>query len=153
MKIFDILSKDAIIPNLSSKTKEEVLKELAEPILNQDRSINKEEFIRVLYEREKLGSTGVGDGIAIPHGKLKTVKRLMASFGRSLDGIDFDSMDGEPVHLFFLLVAPENSAGMHLKALAKISRLLKEEGFRKRLMEAESREDIYRIIAERDEET
>jgi PTS system nitrogen regulatory IIA component len=102
-------------------------------------------------EREKLGSTGIGDGIAIPHGKMKGIEELVTSFGRSIKGVDFESIDNKPTHLFFLLVAPENSAGVHLKALARISRLLKDSGFRNRLMEASDRQDLFRIIAEEDE--
>ncbi|HQC23908.1 MAG TPA: PTS sugar transporter subunit IIA, partial [Syntrophales bacterium] len=105
----------------------------------------------VLLEREKLGSTGIGDGIAIPHGKLKGLERLVISFGRSRQGVDFDAIDGKPVHIFFLLMAPESSTGQHLKALAKISRMLKDPGFRSDLMAAENAEEIYRKIAEKDE--
>ena len=105
----------------------------------------------MLLEREKLGSTGIGDGIAIPHGKLKGLDRLVISFGRSRQGIDFDAIDGKPVHIFFLLMAPESSTGQHLKALAKISRMLKDPDFRSDLMAAKSAEEIYRKIAEKDE--
>ncbi|MBM2837586.1 MAG: IIA-like nitrogen-regulatory protein PtsN [Deltaproteobacteria bacterium] len=104
-----------------------------------------------MAEREKLGSTGIGDGVAIPHGKLKDVKVMMAAFGRSSRGVDFQAIDGKPVHIFFMLVAPEEMAGPHLKALARISRLLKEPSRRKAFLEAKSREDIYRLISEGDE--
>ena len=151
MKIGDILSGDLIIPALTSKSKKEVLKELVSVIVKQNKLINKEELIEVLLEREKLGSTGIGDGIAIPHGKLKNIDTLLASFGKSIDGVDFDSMDGKPTHLFFLLVAPENSAGIHLKALARISRLLKDSSFKQDLMEAKLKDDLFKTIIERDE--
>ena len=103
-------------------------------------------------ERERLGSTGIGDGIALPHGKLRELKRLLISFGRSINGLNFDSIDEEPAYLFFLLLAPENSAGKHLKALAKISRMLKDGNFRRRLMGAKSRAEVYKIIVGKDEE-
>lgn len=151
MKIADILSGDLIIPELTSKNKKEVLEELVSVIVKQNNLINKEELIEVLLEREKLGSTGIGDGIAIPHGKLKNIDTLLASFGKSIDGVDFDSMDGKSTHLFFLLVAPENSAGIHLKALARISRLLKDSSFKQDLMEAKLKDDLFKTIIERDE--
>ena len=151
MKIADILSGDLIIPELTSKNKKEVLEELVSVIVKQNKLINKEELIEVLLEREQLGSTGIGDGIAIPHGKLKDIGALLASFGKSIDGVDFDSMDGKPTHLFFLLVAPENSAGIHLKALARISRLLKDSSFKQDLMEAKLKDDLFKTIIERDE--
>ena len=136
MKILDILHKDCIIPELRSQNKQEVLEELAEALFQHKDNLNKEDLVEVLMERERLGSTGIGDGIAIPHGKIQDLDALMLSFGRSPGGIDFDSMDGRPTHLFFLLIAPENSAGVHLRALAKISRLLKSATFRQKLMEA-----------------
>jgi PTS system nitrogen regulatory IIA component len=108
-------------------------------------------MIEVLLDREKLGSTGIGDGIAIPHGKLKGLDSLVIAFGRSHDGIDFDSIDGKPVHIFFLLMAPESSTGQHLKALAKISRMLKDPAFRSNLMSAKSTEELYRNISDKDE--
>ena len=134
MKIMDILNKDCIIPELRSRTKREVLEELTGALLNCKANLDKEALVEVLLERERLGSTGIGDGIAIPHGKVQDLDELVLSFGRSTQGIEFDSMDGRPTHLFFLLIAPENSAGIHLRALAKISRLLKSAHFRQRLL-------------------
>ena len=142
MKILDILSKDCIIPELRSRTKKEVLEELTAALSNCKANLNKDALVEVLLERERLGSTGIGDGIAIPHGKIKDLDELILSFGRSTQGIEFDSMDGRPTHLFFLLIAPENSAGIHLRALAKISRLLKSAHFRQRLLEAGTVEDL-----------
>jgi PTS system nitrogen regulatory IIA component len=153
MKILDILDKGAIIPQLVSKSKEGVLRELVHVLARAEKQVNEDRMIEILLERESLGSTGIGDGVAIPHGKSKEVKRILASFGRSLPGMDFQAMDGKPTHLFFLLVAPENSAGMHLKALAQISRLMKDQAFRKRLMEANSGEEIYALFSEGDEKT
>jgi len=152
MKIMDILNKDCIIPELRSKNKREVLEELTGALLNCKANLDKEALVAVLLERERLGSTGIGDGIAIPHGKVQDLDELVLSFGRSTEGIEFDSMDGRPTHLFFLLIAPENSAGIHLRALAKISRLLKSGQFRQRLLEAESSEALFQVIQEEDKE-
>ena len=152
MRISEILNKDLLIPNLQSTNKKGVLEELAAALVGQRKLDDLDQVVEVLLDREKLGSTGIGDGIAIPHGKVRDLKGVVASFGRSRDGIDFESIDQKPAHLFFLLVAPENSAGVHLKALARISRLLKDPSFRQRLMEAETREDLFRIISEEDEQ-
>jgi PTS system nitrogen regulatory IIA component len=108
--------------------------------------------VKVLVERERLGSTGIGDGVAIPHGKMNGVRHPIISFGRSKQGLDFESMDGQPVHLFFLLIAPENSSGIHLQVLAKIAKILKNRDFRKKLMEPATREELYQTIVETDEE-
>ncbi|MBI5445185.1 MAG: PTS sugar transporter subunit IIA, partial [Deltaproteobacteria bacterium] len=107
--------------------------------------------VGVLLDREKLGSTGIGEGIAIPHGKLRELDRVVGVFGRSRPGVDFDSMDGAPVHLLFLLLAPEASASSHLKALARISRLLRDRSFREELLRTDSREDLYRLLLREDE--
>ncbi len=151
MKILDILDKKLIIPQLVSKNKEGVLRELVHVLSQMERQVNEDRTIEILLERESLGSTGIGEGVAIPHGKSKEANRILASFGRSVSGLDFQSLDGKPTHLFFLLLAPENSAGMHLKALAQISRLMKDQAFRKRLMEAKSADEIYLIFSEGDE--
>jgi PTS system nitrogen regulatory IIA component len=151
MKIAEILSQDAVVEELNSTTKAGVLEELSAVIEKVSGIHLKERLVRALEERERLGSTGIGDGVAIPHGKLKEVKGMVAAFGRSTRGLDFQSIDGRPAHIFFLLVAPEEMAGPHLKALARISRLLKEPARRKAFMDAKTREDIYRLIAEGDE--
>ena len=150
MRILDILDNDFIISDLTAQNKKDVLQELTSVLVEKRKNIEQEPLVEILLEREKLGSTGIGDGIAIPHGKLKELDRIVASFGRSLKGLDFQSMDGKPTFLFFLLVAPENSGGVHLKALARISRLFKDVSFRKKLLEARSREDIFQIITEED---
>ena len=151
MNILELLDKRMIISQLVSTSKEGVLRELVRAIAQVEKQVDENRLMEILLERESLGSTGIGDGVAIPHGKSKDAKRLLASFGRSLAGMDFQSMDGKPTHLFFLLVAPENSAGIHLKALARISRLMKENAFRKRLMEASSGDEIYSLFAAEDE--
>jgi PTS system nitrogen regulatory IIA component len=151
MKITDILDEVSVIQDLSSTSKKGILEELSTVLVERGKLPDRDKVVEVLLEREKLGSTGIGDGIAIPHGKMKGIKGLVTSFGRSIKGVNFDSIDNKPTHLFFLLVAPENSAGIHLKALARISRLLKDSSFRSRLMEARDRQDLFRIIAEEDE--
>jgi len=150
MNIQDMLKKEFIIENLKSRTKKEVLVELSDVFSHGNTDIDRSNVIEVLLEREKLGSTGIGDGIAIPHGKLAGLEKLIISFGRSLTGVDFDSLDGKPVHIFFLLLAPENSAGQHLKALARISRMLKDVSFRESLIKAETSEEAYNLIVEKD---
>jgi PTS system nitrogen regulatory IIA component len=151
MRITDILDEASIIQDLCSTTKKEVLEELSDVLVEGGKLPDRDKVVEVLLDREKLGSTGIGDGIAIPHGKMKGIEDLVTSFGRSTKGINFESIDNKPTHLFFLLVAPENSAGIHLKALARISRLLKDPNFRRRLMEAKDRRDLFAIIAEEDE--
>lgn len=151
MQITDMFRKQYIIEDLKARTKRAVLAELSDIFTRDHSGIQSEAMVDVLLDREKLGSTGIGDGIAIPHGKLKGLESLVISFGRSREGIDFDAIDGKPVHIFFLLMAPESSTGQHLKALAKISRMLKDQEFRSDLMSARSAEEIYRKIAEKDE--
>ena len=151
MKIVDLLDPSAIAAELGGTTKNEVLGELTDALLRVEKSLDRSEVIRVLQERERLGSTGIGEGVAIPHGKLKDLDRLLIAFGRSNKGVDFDSMDGKPAHIFFLLVAPEESVGVHLKTLARISKLLKNQTVRRRLLDAADAADLHRIIAEEEE--
>lgn len=151
MKIIDYIKPDCILDTLKSDKKRDVLLELLAPFLKHYPDLDAEIALSVLMEREKLGSTGIGEGIAIPHGKLAGLNDLVVCFGKSAAGVDFNAMDGKPVHLFFLLLAPENSAGLHLKTLAKISRMLKDGGFRTKLIEAKSGDEIFRMIAEQDD--
>jgi PTS system nitrogen regulatory IIA component len=151
MKILDVLKKEAVLYDLKSQDKKSVIEELAAPIV-RIADVNHKELIDVLMAREKLGSTGIGGGIGIPHGKLKSLDSLLLSFGLSRKGVDFESMDGKLTHLFFLLITPENSTGLHLKLLAQISKLLKNDPFRDRLLHAVDGDEIYRIIREEDEE-
>ena len=150
MKIVDFIREDLIVPELHSGEKPAVLRELAAHLANHHAGVDKDALVNVLLEREKLASTAIGEGIAIPHGKLDSVNKLIACVGRAREGIDFDSMDGRPTHIFFVLLAPENSTGVHLKALARISRLFKDTDFRARLMSAEDAAAMYRVIAEED---
>ena len=152
MKLSEILDQDNIIPNLKAKDKKGVLEELVDVIVSHDASLDKGSLVKVLLDRERLGSTGIGDGVAIPHGKSRGLRHPIISFGRSLEGLDFDSMDGQPAFLFFLLVAPENSASIPLKALAKIAKILKNSSFRDILMHARTRKALYQTIIQNDEE-
>src|ERR1700719_3534032 len=150
MKITDILSPDMVIADLKGTTKPEVLNELAKALTSKYKEISLAELTAVLAERERLGSTAIGDGIAIPHGKLRGVTKIIGAFGRHVQGVDFDSLDGGPSQLFFVLVAPEDSASLHLKALARVSRLLKESSFRERLLAAKDADELYSLIKEED---
>jgi PTS system nitrogen regulatory IIA component len=151
MKIDDILSEPLVVAELMGRSKDEVIEELAGVVARNHPEIDHIRLVQALEDRERLNSTALGEGIAIPHGKLPRLRRVVAGFGRSSVGVDFNSLDGKPTHLFFLLVAPEDSAGAHLKALARISRLLKDEGFRARLMRAPDAAGLYRTIREEDE--
>jgi len=153
MKLSEIIDKNCIIPELKARDKKGVLEELAAVISNNEPSIDRETLVKVLIEREHLGSTGIGDGVAIPHGKLNGVEHPVTSFGKSKDGLDFESMDGHPAYLFFLLVAPENASGVHLQVLAKIAKMLKSSAFRKKLMEASTATELYQMIIQADGET
>jgi PTS system nitrogen regulatory IIA component len=152
MKLSEILEEENIIPDLKARDKKRAIEELAEALVVRNPSMDKDSLVRVLLERERLGSTGIGDGVAIPHGKFHGISEPVISFGRSLKGLDFESMDGEPVYLLFLLVAPENSASIHLKALARIAKILKNGSFRKTLMEVSGRKELYQTIVQDDEE-
>ncbi len=151
MKISELLNPQAIVADLKATGKDAALSELTDALLAVAPSLRREEVLLVLQERERLGSTGIGDGVAIPHGKLKGMPELMLAFGRSRDGVDFESMDGQPAHLFFLLLAPEESVGVHLKALARISKLLKDTEVRQKMLDATDSEQIYNLICEREE--
>ena len=150
MKIVEFLSEKAVTANLKATNKEGVIRELVDILAKAEGIRNKEELVRVLLSRESLGSTGIGQGVGIPHGKTNTVKKLTAAFGLCPQGVNFEALDGEPVHLFFLLVAPEDSAGPHLKGLARISRLLKDKYFRESLKQLTDEKTILKLIKEED---
>lgn len=150
MKIVDFLNEKAVIANMKSSTKEAAIRELVDSLAKAEGIRNKEELIKVLMNRETLGSTGIGQGVGIPHGKTNAVKKLVAAFGICHEGINFEALDGEPVYLFFLLVAPEDSAGPHLKGLARISRLLKDKYFRESLKAMTDEKSILKLIKEED---
>jgi fructose-specific phosphotransferase system IIA component len=153
MQIMEFLSKKAILTDIKSVKKEDVMKELVEALITSG-DIEKRyrsKLLESLMAREALGSTAIGQGIAIPHAKSDCVEKLVAAFGLSKKGVDFDSLDGEPAYIFFLLVAPQDSAGPHLKALARISRLLKDKYFRDTLRACEDDKAVIKIIAQEDE--
>ena len=150
MKIAEFLSPKAVVAQLSAQSKPDVLAEMSRSLVAAHPELDAARLVEVLQERERLGSTGIGEGVAIPHGKLPGLPQLMASFGVARDGVDFEAIDGKPTYLFFALVAPENSAGIHLKALARISRLFKNPAFRQSILGAESPEEIFRLIEEED---
>ncbi|MGO8988212.1 MAG: PTS sugar transporter subunit IIA [bacterium] len=151
MKIMDYLNEEWVLSDLKGTDKPSILKELSNVLVKSCQGTSVEELLQVLLDREKLGSTGIGEGIAIPHGRLKKLKKFFVSFGRSLKGVDFDSIDQKPSHLFFLVIAPENSAVDNLKLLGRIVTLLKEPSFKKRLMEAPSQRELFQVISEEDE--
>lgn len=152
MKIADLLPREELIAaDLVGATKADVLRELAVHLAGQYSEINADVLVNVLWDRERLGSTAIGDGIAIPHGKMAGLTGVLAAFGRHRAGVEFESLDGKPTRLFFVLVAPEDSVGQHLKALARVSRLLKDAAFRERLVQAPDRAALFRLIREEDE--
>lgn len=146
MKLGDYLEKDCILPDLTSGNKPEVLKELIAPLGEKNPELDTDLAVRVLLDREKLGTTGIGDGIAIPHGKLEDLDKVLVVVGRSLAGVDFEALDHKLCTIFFLVLAPEQVAGMHLRILAQISRVLKDETFRKEFMDAENLDKLYSLL-------
>jgi len=150
MRVIDFLQPALITAELQATSKAGVLGELAELLARQQPLVEAATLKKVLEEREQLASTAIGDGIAIPHGKLDVVGQLVGALGRSRAGIEFDSIDGKPTHLVFMLVAPSNSTGVHLKALARLSRLFRDAEFRQRLLVADDASAMYRIIADED---
>jgi PTS system nitrogen regulatory IIA component len=151
MKICDVLDRRSILPDLKSRNKKGILEELVVPVA-EIAGVSQNDLTKVLMERERLGSTGIGGGIGIPHGKMKNLESLVLGFGLSRKGVDFESLDGQPTHIFFLLITPENNTGLHLKLLARISRILKNDPFKSRLLGAVDSDEILGIIREEDEE-
>jgi nitrogen PTS system EIIA component len=150
MRIAEFLREDLVFPDLAASDKAGVLGELCTGLSRAYPSLNASNLTDTLLEREKLGSTGIGEGVAIPHGKLAGVPGLLAAFGRKRSGVDFAAIDGKPTYLFFVLFAPDNSAGLHLKALARISRLFKQPQFRQAILSADGGAGIFRLISEED---
>jgi PTS system nitrogen regulatory IIA component len=150
MKIVDLIRREMVVPALKATDKRSILEELAAYMAEHHPRIDRGALAKVLIEREQLASTAIGEGVAIPHGKLGTVGEIVACLGRAPSGVDFDSMDGQPTFLFFVLVAPESSTGAHLKALARISRVFKDPEFRRRLMAAGDAETMYSVVADED---
>lgn len=151
MKITDFLDAGRILPDLKARDKKSALTEMADWLAARERGLDARELFDTLLEREKISSTAIGEGVAIPHGKVAGGRKVSGIFARSLAGVKFDSLDGGPTHLFFVLLAPEDSAADHLKALARISRLLKDGSFRTRLMEGKTADEIFAVIKEEDD--
>jgi PTS system nitrogen regulatory IIA component len=151
MKIMDYLKEDGVILDLQGIDKLSALKELSRVLVKPYQSPLAEEITEAVLNREKLGSTGIGEGIAIPHGRLKTLEDFIVSFGRSIKGIDFNSIDRKPTHFFFLIMGPENSAVNNLKLLGRTVTILKNASFKKQLMKAGSQRELFQLIAEEDE--
>jgi PTS system nitrogen regulatory IIA component len=150
MRIAEFLREDLVFPDVVASDKAGVLGELCAGLARAYPSLSAEKLTDTLLEREKLGSTGIGEGVAIPHGKVAGLPGLLAAFARKRGGVDFAAIDGKPTHLFFVLFAPDNSAGLHLKALARISRLFKQPQFRQAILNAEGGPGIFRLISEED---
>jgi len=155
VKITDFLREKAISVDLQARNKEGVIRELVQLLVKagEIKPVDEEKIVPVLLAREALGSTGIGQGVGIPHGKSNVVRQLVGAFGVSRRGVNFDSLDGETAQIFFLLLAPEDSAGPHLKALARISRLLKDRYFRDSLKEAKEEKQVVRIIQQEDQKS
>jgi nitrogen PTS system EIIA component len=151
MNMKDALRESCVITDLKGKTKREVLTEMVAALKESGVISDVKETVGVILEREKLGSTGIGEGIAIPHGKLKGIDRILCAFGRSKDGVEFDAVDQKPVHILFLLLAPVESAGLHIQMLSRISRILRDPTFRKHLTEQSDDRDLYADIVKEDE--
>ena len=146
MTLLDILSADSTLVDLRGETKEDIIAELVDTLAVGDAISDRDKVLQAVLEREKIMSTGIGDGIAIPHGKSDAVEKLVAALGTQRRGVDFEALDGEPAYVFFLLVSPANVSGPHIKALARISRLLKNDDFKKKLIAAETAAEIIEII-------
>lgn len=151
MKIKDFLTKDSVVEELHSVDKMGILKELAIHTAKHLKTLSYEKLVDILWEREKLGTTGLGKGIAIPHVTVANIDKMIATFGRSKHGVDFNAMDNNPTYIFFLLISPQEATGQHLKALARISRLLMKASTRQKIMSAKNRDEIYETILEEDQ--
>lgn len=147
MRLDEYLATQAVSADLSAGTKDDVLAELVGLLVGAHPDIDAGRALAVLRERERLGTTGIGDGVAIPHGKLGGLDRLVVAVGRSRRGVDFDALDQRPCHVFFLLLAPEGAAGQHLRLLAHISRMLKSEDFRNALLNAPDADAFVKLLA------
>jgi nitrogen PTS system EIIA component len=146
--VLEQLVENRIIPSLKAVSKREALQELASRVSSDFSALYADKIFQVLQERENLGSTGVGEGIAIPHGKLSGLERIVICFGRSREGVPFEAADSKPVHLFFVLLAPREAACEYLSTLARLSRFLKNPSNRARLMSAGSKEELDGIFRE-----
>ncbi len=146
MKLGDYLDRDLVLPALQAKSKSDVLAELIAPIGLKVPGFDVQKAHKVLLEREYLGTTGIGDGVAIPHGKLDSLDDIILVVGRSVDGVDFEALDFKHCKIFFLVLAPEQVAGVHLRILAHISRLLKDDSFRESFLNADSQDALWTLL-------
>ncbi len=147
MKIGSLLDPKAVCADIKGRTKRAAIEEMVGRLAEAHAEIDRGEVVSALMEREKLGTTGIGDGIAIPHAKAASVPRMMLAVGRSASGIPYRSLDGRPVHLIFLLVAPPQEPGPHLQVLARLARVLRDDGIKRRLREAETEVELLRALA------
>ncbi|MBJ8113999.1 MULTISPECIES: PTS fructose transporter subunit IIABC [Bacillus] len=152
MKITELLKRDTVIMNLTASNKEAVIDELVEKLASANRLNSKAEFKESIFKRESQSTTGIGEGIAIPHAKTKAVKQPAICFGRSVSGINYESLDGQPAHLFFMIAASEGANNTHLETLSRLSTLLMDEGFRRQLLEAKDGEELLRLFDEKENE-
>lgn len=152
MKITELLKRDTVIMNLTASNKEAVIDELVEKLNGANRLNSKAEFKEAILKRESQSTTGIGEGIAIPHAKTKAVKQPAICFGRSVSGINYESLDGQSAHLFFMIAASEGANNTHLETLSRLSTLLMDEGFRKQLLEAKDEEELLRLFDEKENE-
>ena len=146
----ELLQGDLVIADIKAIDKVGVLREFAAHVLAAGKVLDVEELLRVLLAREAMGSTGIGDGVAIPHGKMHGMSDVLVAFGRSHRGVDYQSMDDKPAYLFFLLVTPEDRPGEHLKMLARISRILKNPALREKLRTVPDGRELRQLILEED---
>ena len=151
MKLSDILRESCVVADIKGKTKKEILRELVGPLKDTNLIDNVDAVVKIIMERERLGSTGIGDGVAIPHGKMKNIDSIICAVGRSQEGVDFDAVDRQPVHIFFLVLAPEDSASLHLKVLSRISKILRDPSFRKTILKLANAHEIYANVIETDD--
>jgi len=151
MKVYELLNTKNILTQFKSENKDDVINELVDLLKGDERVLDLEDIRKCVFEREEKMSTGVGKGFAIPHGKTNSVTDIIAAFGKSETPIEYNSLDGEPVHLVFLLIGKENLLAKHIKLLSRISRLMNNEEFRKRLVEAESKESILHLFQEEEQ--
>jgi PTS system nitrogen regulatory IIA component len=151
VKLSDILRESCVVADIKGKTKKEILLELVEPLKEANLIDDVDAVVKIIMERERLGSTGIGDGVAIPHGKMKNIDSIICAVGRSQEGVDFDAVDRQPVHIFFLVLAPEDSASLHLKVLSRISKILRDPSFRKTILKLANAHEIYANVIETDD--
>jgi PTS system nitrogen regulatory IIA component len=151
VKLTDILRESSVIADIKGITKREILFEMVETLRKAKLIDDVDSVVEIIMERESLGSTGIGDGVAIPHGKMKKLNTILCVAGRSKEGVNFDAVDRQPVHIFFLVLAPEDSASLHLKVLSRISKILRDQSFRKKILKLSDAHEIYTNIIEADD--